>query len=79
MDLKKSIANTSCEIKGKINSLSQELKETRKSRNQSTGSLMAMIEATRVKFDTFTENERRKRVEYDRIVLGLLDRTVDQG
>ena len=40
---------------------------------------MGMIEQARVKLDNFTEGERKKRNEYDSIVLGLLDRTVDQG
>ena len=40
---------------------------------------MGLLEQARVKFDALTERERRKRNEYDSIVLGLLDRTVEQG
>ena len=38
-----------------------------------------MLEKARAKFDLIAEKERKKRNEYDSIVLGLLDRTVDQG
>ena len=38
-----------------------------------------MLEKARAKFDLIGEKERKKRNEYDSIVLGLLDRTVDQG
>jgi len=38
-----------------------------------------MLEQARTKFETLTEGDRKRRNDYDGIVLGLLDRTVDQG
>lgn len=40
---------------------------------------MGLIEAGRARLEVVTEGERKRRSEYERIVLGLLDRTVDQG
>jgi hypothetical protein len=40
---------------------------------------MSILEQARAKFEVFTDGERKKRTEYDTIVCGLLDRTVDQG
>ena len=52
------------------------MKETKRQRKQTYSSLMGMIEQARSRFEVVTERERKKRNEYDSIVLGLLDRTV---
>ena len=77
--LNKAFGSTSSDIKNKINIVSQELKDVKKSRKQSNKSLMGLLQQARVKFDQVTERQRRKRSQYDSIVLGLLDRTVEQG
>lgn len=59
--------------------MGQEIRSTRGARNEATGGLMGLIEAGRARLEVVTEGERKRRSEYERIVLGLLDRTVDQG
>ena len=53
-DIKKNLNNTSNGLKSKVSTFSQELKEAKKGRVQTTNSLMMMIETARSKFDVFT-------------------------
>ena len=40
---------------------------------------MQQIEDARARLDASAESERKKRNQYEEIVLGLLDRTIEQG
>lgn len=77
--MNKQFASTINDIKNKTSAAARDLKESKKCRRESTNSMISMLEQARTKFEALTEGERKRRNEYDSIVLGLLDRTVDQG
>ena len=55
------------------------MRETKRHRTESTCFLMQQIEDARARLDASAESERKKRNQYEEIVLGLLDRTIEQG
>jgi hypothetical protein len=55
------------------------MKEAKRNRLEKTNAILQQIETLRGTLEVKIEADRRKRMQYDEIVLGLLNRTCDQG
>lgn len=73
------LASTTSDLKARTGAVGNEIRATRAGRSDTKSRLMGLIEAGRAKIEGMTDVERKRRKEYEGIVLGLLDRTVDQG
>lgn len=73
------LKDTTAELKQKFSSFGKELKDLKKARLEKKGGLMQELDLLRCTFSEKIEAERKKRAEYEEIVLVLLDKTCEQG
>lgn len=73
------LKDTTAELKQNFSLFGKELKDLKKTRLDKKGGLMQELEILRCTFNEKIEAERKKRAEYEEIVLVLLDKTCEQG